>query len=425
MSRRGLHGGPDTLARSGSKGTAGTSWLARHGVTLVLVGLLVAGIGLLAYPSVSNWWNSMHQSRALMTYQDTVSNMDEAQYQAVLSAAEDYNARLAKTGQLWQMSDAQKADYDSQLDVGGTGIMGEIDIPKIDVKLPIYHGTDDAVLQTSIGHLAGTSLPVGGESSHCVLSGHRGLPSARLFTDLDRMTEGDTFSLTILNETLTYEVDQIRIVEPNDLSDLQIEEGQDLCTLVTCTPYGINTQRLLVRGHRIPNPNGDAQIVADAIQVRPTYIAPFLAIPLVLLLVVYLFVAGGRRARKGDPEGAVLEAEGLVRPTPEWLDDQRPGPTLREVLADQLGKRGRRAWSAARNVVGKVGADVGSLLEKDRASEDDDSDDDARDARGIRGARDIRGAAHGMHGAHGTHGEHSERGEHGRHAAKRGGRHGR
>ena len=174
------------------------------------------------------------------------------------------------------MSETQKMEYESRLTFSSTGVMGYIDIPKISVKLPIYHGTSESVLQTSIGHLAETSLPVGGKGSHCVLSGHRGLPSSKLFSDLDKMVQGDTFTLSVLNETYTYQVDQIRVVEPTDLRELTIRPDMDLCTLVTCTPYGINSHRLLVRGHRVKNANGDARVVADAFQVRPVYVAPFI-----------------------------------------------------------------------------------------------------------------------------------------------------
>ena len=180
--------------------------------------------------------------------------------------------------------------------------MGYIRIPKIDVMLPIYHGTEERILQTSIGHLEETSLPVGGSSTHSMLSGHRGLPSARLFTDLDKLREGDTFTMTVLNETLTYEVDHIWIVEPSDLSHLTIEEGKDYCTLITCTPYGINTHRLLVRAHRIDNLNGDAMVVADAIQIRPVFIAPFLAVPILFLLLIYVLVSTSARHRKKKRE---------------------------------------------------------------------------------------------------------------------------
>lgn len=315
------------------------AFLKRNRVTLILVGVLILGLGIFFYPSFSNWWNSFHQSRAVMNYAEEVSQLDEEQYQSILDAAHAYNERLAQTGQIWNMTDEQTAEYNSLLDPNGDGIMGYIQIPKIDVQLPIYHGTDDSVLQTSIGHLAGTSLPVGGEGTHTVLSGHRGLPSARLFTDLDRLVEGDTFTLTILNETLTYEVDQIRIVEPTDLSDLQIEPGQDYCTLVTCTPYGINTQRLLVRGHRIANPNGDANVFAEAIQIRPVYIAVFIGVPVLVILFIYVLVSSGHH--RPDYEGRYLSEHGLSRPpsSAEWNYD--PEQSLTDVLREFLDRRRR------------------------------------------------------------------------------------
>ncbi len=291
---------------------------------------LLTGIGLLLYPSVSNWWNQMHQSNVVMQYAAAVSDMDEQQYSQMLGAAEAYNQKLAENGEIWNMSQADEEEYDSLLNVDGNGAMGYIRIPKINVELPIYHGTDDSVLQTSIGHLAGTSLPVGGESTHTVLSGHRGLPSAELFTDLDKLVEGDTFTITVLNRTLTYQVDQIRIVEPTDLSNLQIEEGQDLCTLVTCTPYGINTHRLLVRGHRVPNANGDAQVIAEALQVQPGYIALIVVIVVMLALIAYAFSAAKRRRRSFDFETKYLEERGLKRPSVD-LEDEDTQSLLKQI----------------------------------------------------------------------------------------------
>ena len=281
----------DSLAKPAKK----KGFFARHLTTILLVAVFMIGIGLIGYPSFSDYWNSFHQSRAIMNYTETVANMDQEKFDALIQEAEEYNAKLARTGINWKMSEEQQKQYDSLLNFDGTGDMGYINIPKINVELPIYHGTSDSVLQTSIGHLEETSLPVGGESTHTVLSGHRGLPSAKLFTDLDKLTEGDTFTLNILNQTLTYEVDQIRIVEPTDLSDLQIVEGQDLCTLVTCTPYGINTHRLLVRGHRIANQNGEAQVIADALQIRPIYIMPFVAVPILLILIIAVLIFPKRR----------------------------------------------------------------------------------------------------------------------------------
>ena len=258
--------------------------------TIILVGIMMAGIGLLAYPSLADYWNSFHQSRAVMTYAEHVADMQTDEYERFLNSAREYNSALAETGIKWGLTDEEKAAYNEELNIDGSGIMGYIKIQKIQITLPLYHGTDEGILQTSIGHLEGSSLPVGGEGTHCLLSGHRGLPSARLFTDLDQLREGDTFTMTVLNETLTYEVDHIWIVEPEDLSHLQIEEGKDLCTLITCTPYGINTHRLLVRGHRIENADGGAMVTADAIQIRPIFIAPFLAIPILVLLLIWVLV---------------------------------------------------------------------------------------------------------------------------------------
>ena len=290
--------------------------------TLILVGVMLVGLCLLAYPSLADYWNSFHQSRAVMTYAENVANMNAEEYEKILDEARGYNAELAQGGINWTLSDERKAAYEGQLNFDGSGVMGYIRIQKIDVMLPIYHGTEESVLQTSIGHLEESSLPVGGESSHCMLSGHRGLPSARLFTDLDKLQEGDTFTLTILNETLTYEVDHIWIVEPSDLSHLTIEEGKDYCTLITCTPYGINTHRLLVRAHRIENLNGDAMVIADAIQIRPVYIAPFLAVPILVLLLIYVLIStsAGHRRRKRDLKEEYIHENKLQEPEIEMED---------------------------------------------------------------------------------------------------------
>lgn len=288
------------------------NWFRKHFVTLIIVTVLIAGLGLLAYPSIANYWNSFHQTRVIMDYQDTVSKMDKADYERILKAAKEYNEKLSETGIRWTLSEPEKKEYKKQLRVDKTGVMGYISIPKIHVRLPIYHGTDEEVLQVSIGHLEGTSLPVGGKSSHCMVSGHRGLPSARLFTDIDKLREGDTWTMTILNETLTYEADKIWIVEPNDLSKLKIEKGKDLCTLITCTPYGINSHRLLVRGHRISNLNGTADVTADAIQIEPKYVAPFVAGP-VLLLLILLLLFRTRKSRRAPFKNTYMDRRGLKR----------------------------------------------------------------------------------------------------------------
>ncbi len=241
-----------------------------------------------------------------MDYSEVVSSMNKDDYKKLLDEARAYNEKLAETGFKWTMTDAERQEYMRQLKVEGTDAMGYISIPKLHIKLPLMHGTDEKILQTSIGHLEETSLPVGGKGSHCVVSGHRGLPSSRLFTDIDKMKEGDTWTITVLNETLTYECDQVRIVLPEDLSNIKLEKDKDLCTLVTCTPYGINTHRLLVRGHRVPNANGTANITADAIQIEPKYIAPFLAVPVLLILLILLLITT-RKANRIDPEEIITE----------------------------------------------------------------------------------------------------------------------
>jgi len=291
------------------------NWIKRNLLTVVMTAGLLVGIFLLLYPSVANYWNSFHQSRAIASYTETVTNMSKEDYDRILNSARAYNKQLAENGINWVMSDAERAAYEKELNIGGEGIMCYVSIPKFHIRCPIYHGTDEAVLQVAIGHIENTSLPVGGEGTHCAISGHRGLPSARLFTDIDKIREGDTWTVTVLNETLTYECDQIRIVLPEDLSDLKIEEGKDLFTLITCTPYGINTHRLLVRGHRVPNANGTADVTADAIQIAPIYIAPFLAGPILLILIIILLIAT-RRAKRSDPKqylSLYLEKKGLKK----------------------------------------------------------------------------------------------------------------
>lgn len=271
-------------------------------ITMILILVLLVGLSLLLYPSVSDYWNSFHQSRAIAGYAEEVANLDTDRYDRLWADAIAYNAALARGEVAYTLTDEQRAEYESLLDVSGTGIMGYVEIPSIACSLPIYHGTDDAALQIAIGHLEWTSLPTGGANTHCVISGHRGLPSAKLFTDLDRLVEGDVFMLCVLDEVLTYQVDQILIVEPQDTTALQIVPGEDYCTLVTCTPYGINTHRLLVRGHRIENMKEAKAtvVVADAIQIEPLIVAPIVAIPMLLMLVFILLLPRQPRKKRGS-----------------------------------------------------------------------------------------------------------------------------
>ena len=224
----------------------------RKGAGLILI-ILLLGAAILLYPTFSNLWNRMHSSVAIDDYDGRLIEMDDTKKAQMLEAAKQYNRQLSSTFAAYELDEAQMAEYESLLDITKDGIMGYIEIPSIQLKLPIYHGTEENVLQVGVGHLEWTSLPVGGEPSHCVLVGHRGLPSAELFSNLDKLTKGDNFRISVLGEELLYEVDQISTVLPEDVSQLKLEEGKDYCTLVTCTPYGINTHRLLVRGHRIEN----------------------------------------------------------------------------------------------------------------------------------------------------------------------------
>ena len=271
----------DAGAKPNAKSDAGANAKPKKSNALlnVLIAIsaiaMIAALGLIAYPTFSDWWNRMHQSYAVAGYVKQTKDMPGAKRKAMLKAAHEYNERLAANGDRWHMTDEQKREYDETLDVTGTGIMGYVTIPRIKVKLPVYHGTSDGVLQIAAGHLAGTSLPVGGTTTHAVVSGHTGLPSARLLTGLDELQKGDTFAFHVLDETYTYQVDQISVVLPSEISKLDIEQGRDYATLITCTPYGVNSHRLLVRGHRIPNPKtpdktqydepGEMTIVAAAV----------------------------------------------------------------------------------------------------------------------------------------------------------------
>lgn len=272
--------------------------------TFLFVLILLAGLSLLLYPTASNYWNSFHATVAVSSYRETADSLSRKRSEAILAAAERYNAELSENGQDYRLSSEERAQYESALNIDGTGMMGYLEIPAIDLELPVYHGTEESVLQSAVGHLEWTSLPVGGESTHCVLSGHRGLPSAKLFTDLDRLTAGDTFTVTVLNRTVTYEVDTIQTVLPEEVDTLRIQEGKDLCTLVTCTPYGINTHRLLVQGHRVENGKKPVQITSEAAQVEPVMVVPFVALPLMFVAFTLMRQIDRKRNRE---EGAVID----------------------------------------------------------------------------------------------------------------------
>ena len=257
--------------------------------TIVLVIILLVGVGILLYPSVSDWWNSMHATRAIASYVTAVEDLSGQEREAMLEAAREYNSRLAN-GVNFTLTDEQRAEYDSLLDITGTGIMGYVQITSIGVNLPVYHSVDEAVLQIAVGHIPGSSLPVGGERTHAILSGHRGLPSAKLFSDLDQMVEGDTFTLNIMDQTITYMVDQIRIVLPEETDELAITDGKDYCTLVTCTPYGINTHRMLVRGKRIDNIIGEVVVVSEAVRIPNYIVAPAICIPLLFIILLIMLI---------------------------------------------------------------------------------------------------------------------------------------
>ncbi|MBR4462013.1 MAG: class C sortase [Erysipelotrichaceae bacterium] len=298
------------------KTTAPENWFKKNWSTILIAGIFITGLCIFIYPSFADYWNSFHQTRAIMSYSDAVSKLSKEDYTKEIEKALEYNRDMAPNGMRWEMTDPEKEEYNDTLNFTGNGIMGYITIDKIKVTLPIYHGTNESVLQTSIGHLESSSLPVGAyaydyeegrvtdseDGSHCILTGHRGLPSAKLFSDLDKLNEGDIFTLNILGETYTYQVDQIRVVEPSDLSELMIVPGMDYCTLVTCTPYGINTHRLLVRGHRTANPQGDVMIIADAILIDSVYVAPFIAAPIILVLVLAVLFESKKRGKERKDE---------------------------------------------------------------------------------------------------------------------------
>ena len=273
--------------------------MKRHLSTIILVLILVVGLSLLLYPTFADWWNDLHQTKAIAIYDEVMANMSDEDYSHLFDAAMEYNRALAQLEYpLMYFEDIP--GYEELLNVTGNGVMGYITIEKIGVQLPVYHGTCESVLQIAVGHVEGSSLPTGGAGTHCVLSAHRGLPSARLFTDLDKMELGDTFVLNVIDLTLTYQVDQILIVEPHEVNELYTVDGEDYCTLVTCTPYGVNSHRILVRGTRIENEKklADIRVTADAALIKPVLVAPFVAAPILLVLFIHLMLPKPQKKRE-------------------------------------------------------------------------------------------------------------------------------
>ena len=259
--------------------------------------LFVVGLSLLLYPTVSNYWNSFRQTKAVASYEQEVANLKADEYQKIWDDAVQFNQKLVAKGKFNKLTITEEQEYNTLLNVDGTAMMGFISIPSINVYLPIYHGVSDEVLQVAIGHLNWSSLPTGGTSTHCVVSGHRGLPSAKLFTDLNKLIEGDVFSIHVLDKTLTYEVDQIKIVEPFQTNDLKIVEGEDYVTLVTCTPYGVNSHRMLVRGKRNDAlTQHNVRVPVDATRVKPVVVAIVLGAP--ILLIAFIIALFPRKKRK-------------------------------------------------------------------------------------------------------------------------------
>ena len=288
--------------------------------TVILVGILLAGIGLMAYPTVSDYWNSLHQSWAIERYSAALEELDETDYEALFAAADQYNEHLLELANPLLYHEELREEYENALNITGTGMIGYVSIARIHVELPIYHGTGDEVLNTSAGHLEGTSLPVGGQTRHAVISAHRGLPSAKLFTDLDRLELGDTFTIQVLNRTLTYQVDQILIVEPGQTEALDVIKGEDHVTLQTCTPYGVNTHRMLVRGVRVEQADGEAEVRGEVVKLPAYIVAPAVAIPMLFILLLILMIFYRRKPKPVSLKD-VQELAGKIRDTADHSDE--------------------------------------------------------------------------------------------------------
>lgn len=259
--------------------------------TIVALVIIITGGLLLLYPTISNWWNTMHQTRAIGSYIEQVEDHSEKEKMQYLKDAEEHNENLlGRSFDRLLLSEDELTTYNNLLKIPETETMAIVEIPKINKKIPIYHGTDEAILQIAVGHIPGTSLPVGGKGTHSVITGHTGLPSARLFTDIEKLGVGDVFMITTFGKKMTYEVDQLVTILPNELDEIRIDPEKDYVTLQTCTPYGINTHRLLVRGTRIDNLVTDSQIIPDAIKINPLIVNTIVILGLIGLLLILKFI---------------------------------------------------------------------------------------------------------------------------------------
>lgn len=281
-------------------------FMKKHWSTVLLVMMFTVGLSLLLYPTVSDWFNSLEARRLMGDYTQSVAEISNEEYEELLQKAKEYNAELVNKANPFNLSEEEEAEYESMLHLSSSDVMGVVKIPSIRVNLPIYHGVEESTIQNAIGHIPGSSLPIGGESTHTIISGHRGLPSAKLFTDLDQLEVGDYFMFQVLDDTYTYQVDQIKIVEPNDFTYLQIEEGKDLATLQTCTPYGINTHRLLVRGHRVDNlPDDFVNARSEAVLLNRNVVAIFIGIVIFAVLGMVLLIKNVVKKRVGRKDKGV------------------------------------------------------------------------------------------------------------------------
>lgn len=302
--------------------------------TIILVAVFFVGLSVLLYPTISDFINEKRQSKAIINYDDLVEDLTPEDYSAFFDQADTYNQKIRTMPFPFLSHKNISEEYYDTLDVNGNGMMGYITIEKIKVQLPIYHGTSDTVLNTAVGHVEGSTLPVGGESTHAVLSAHRGLPSAKLFTNLDKLEIGDVFTIRILDKTITYQIDQILILLPNETDPLNIEKCKDYCTLVTCTPYGVNTHRLLVRGTRIENiqPDPVIKVTTEAYQIDPLIVTPAVAAPILGVLLIVLLVKNSKnKKRQKTPKSPRKEQQPPTSPeasedSPQEISENSENP---------------------------------------------------------------------------------------------------